>query len=100
MPNDAPPVPSAPMKTTAIVLALALAAPLAVAGCSKKTDDARPPAPPTATPAGAKCPGASSMDGTNCKATGQGRVAMLTWNGTLGDTAQALTLKNTSGAPL
>ncbi|HEY5241288.1 MAG TPA: hypothetical protein VIJ22_07480 [Polyangiaceae bacterium] len=88
------------MRTTAIVLALGLATPLALAGCSKKSDDAPVTATTAATPAGTKCPAGSSTDGVNCKATGQGRVAAMSWNGTLGDTAQVLTLRNTSGMAL
>ncbi|HEX3343386.1 MAG TPA: hypothetical protein VHS09_02385 [Polyangiaceae bacterium] len=86
------------MKTTAIALALGLA--LAVTGCSKKSDDVASTAPANAAPAAARCPAGSGSDGTNCKATGQGRVARLTWNGTFGDTAQVLTLRNTSGMSL
>jgi hypothetical protein len=88
------------MNRTAIVLALGLAMPLALAGCSKKSDDAPVTAATAVTPAGAKCPAGSSTDGVNCKATGQGRVAAMSWNGTLGDTAQVLTLRNTSGMVL
>ena len=118
MPNHAPAVPSAAMNiprepasglseqgsarrlgsnTTAIVLALGLAAPLALTGCTKKSDDTASTASTAATPAAAKCPAGSSMDGTNCKATGAGRVAFVRWNGTLGDNAQVLSLRNMSG---
>jgi hypothetical protein len=86
--------------TTAIVLLLGLAAPLAVTGCSKKSDDASTPAPATAAPAVAKCPVGSSLDGTNCKASGGYRLGRLTWNGAIADTAQSLMLRNVSGAVL
>ncbi len=88
------------MNRTAIALALGLALPLAGTACSKKSDDAASAAPAPPTPAAAKCPAGSGMDGTSCKATGQGRVARLTWNGTFGDTAQVLTLRNMSGMSL
>jgi hypothetical protein len=88
------------MNTTGILLALGLLAPLALAGCSKKSNDTTAVAPASATPAAARCPAGSSKDGTNCKSTGQGRVATLTWNGTLGDSAQTLSLRNLSGMTL
>jgi len=118
MPNHAPHVPSAPMNiprelasglseqgsarrlgsnTTVIVLALGLAAPVALTGCSKKSDDTTRIAPPPPAPAAARCPAGASMVGTSCKGSGQARVATLTWNGTMGDSAQAMTLRNTSG---
>ncbi|HEY3820107.1 MAG TPA: hypothetical protein VGL81_23240 [Polyangiaceae bacterium] len=87
------------MRTTAIVLALGLLAPLALTACSRKSDGAATSTASTAAaPAGVRCPAGSGSDGTNCKATGQGRVARLSWNGALGDTAQTLTLRNISGA--
>jgi len=99
MPNHAPHVPSAAMNTTAIVLALGLAAPLVLTtGCSKKSDDTGAVAPTTVAPAAAKCPAGSSMAGTSCKGSGQSRVGTLTWNGALGDSGQVLMLRNTSGA--
>jgi len=85
------------MHRTAIVLALGLAAPLALTGCSKKSDATATAAPASAAPAAAKCPAGASMDATSCKSTGPGRVATLSWNGTLGDTGQVFTLRNTSG---
>jgi hypothetical protein len=90
------------MKRTAPLLALALAAPLALAACSKSSDDAAPAvvattAPPVPT---ARCPAGSAVDGAGCKGSGQGRVATLAWNGAFGDSAQVLTLRNVSGAPL
>jgi hypothetical protein len=83
--------------TTSIVLLLGLAIPLAVTGCSKKSDDASTSAPTAAAPAAAKCPAGSTMDGTNCKASGGYRVGRLTWNGAIADTAQSLVLRNGSG---
>jgi len=83
--------------TTAIVLALGLAVPLALTGCSKKSDDTSAGRPGPPAPAVARCPPGASMDGTNCKSAGQGRVATLSWNGTLGDSGQVFTLRNTSG---
>ena len=84
--------------TTAIVLALGLAAPLALTGCSKKSDGTASTAPTTVAPAAAKCPAGSTMDATsNCKATGAGRVAFVRWNGALGDNAQIVNLRNISG---
>jgi hypothetical protein len=88
------------MNTTAIVLLLGLAAPLVLTGCSKKSDDTAAATPAPTAPAVAKCPIGSTMDSTsNCKATGLGRVATLTWNGAL-DTGQMLTLRNLSGRGL
>lgn len=87
------------MKTIAIALALGLTAPLALGGCSKKSDDA-PAVQSTAAAAGAKCPAGSALAGNDCKATGGARVATMSWNGTLGDTAQTLTLRNVSGMTL
>jgi hypothetical protein len=89
------------MNTTAIVLVLGLAAPLAL-GCSKKSDAPSPTASAAPTPAAAKCPAGSAMDatGTSCKATGTGRVASMTWNGVLGDNAQVVSLRNRSGMVL
>jgi hypothetical protein len=87
------------MKTTAIALALGLSAPLVLGGCSKKADDA--PAPQaTAAPAGPKCPTFSTLVGNDCKATGGARLATISWNGTLADTAQTIILRNTSGLTL
>jgi hypothetical protein len=88
------------MHTTAIMLVLGLAAPLAVTGCSRKSDSAGTPVPATATAAITRCPAGSTGDAINCKASGGARVGRLTWNGTLGDTAQSLTLRNVSGTVL
>jgi hypothetical protein len=87
------------MHTTAIVLALALAAPLTLTACSKKSAGTSAPAPSASTVALVvpRCPAGSSLDGTNCKATGMARVATLAWNNTIGDTTQVLTLRNLSG---
>jgi hypothetical protein len=89
------------MNPAAIVLALALAPPLALLGCSRASDDAPPvAAATTAPPAAAKCPAGSSSDGANCKGSGPARAATLTWNATFGDSAQVFALKNVSGAAL
>jgi hypothetical protein len=85
------------MNTTLIVLALGLAAPVCLTGCSKKSDATATAAPASAAPAAAKCPAGASMDTTGCKSTGQARVATLSWNGAIGDSGQVLTLRNTSG---
>ncbi|HEY6461854.1 MAG TPA: hypothetical protein VIY73_16930 [Polyangiaceae bacterium] len=82
-------------------LAIALAASVGLLGCDKKSDaPASSTSTPAATAATAGCPAGSSPDGVNCKAGGRARLATVTWSGAFGDTAQALSVKNLSGATL
>jgi hypothetical protein len=85
------------MDTTRSMLVLALAAALAVAGCDQKSGGPTV-ASATATPAAApSCPAGATVAGNACKASGQARVAVVTWVGAVTDSGPTLTVKNTSG---
>jgi hypothetical protein len=90
--------PSMNRTRTILTLALSLSAPLAVAGCDKKSGGetvASATATATAAPA-PSCPSGSAVAGNFCKAAGQSRIATITWAGAVSDSGPTLTAKNTS----
>jgi hypothetical protein len=101
MPDAVGHVPSATMNSTRTVLAfsLACALPFALAGCEQK-EAPTPAASATAAPAAPTCPSGSSLAGNICKATGQNRVATLTWSGNVNDSGPLLTVKNSTSVGL
>jgi hypothetical protein len=103
MPDAGRHVPSGTMNSTRTVLAFSLAWPwamsFALAGCEQK-EAPTPAASATAAPAAPTCPSGSSLAGNICKATGQNRVATLTWSGNVNDSGPLLTVKNSSSMGL